>query len=122
MRRMLSALGRIVARRRLLEDPSLDFLVGYRAEGLGEIESDFARCQCLEHDGCKGRETQPAFDEADRQPEAARDILRRGTASISAAKACASSAGFIARRWKFSARLVSTAISASSSSTRQVTS
>jgi hypothetical protein len=71
--------GRIIARRRLLIDASLNFLVGGRAEGFGEIESDFASRQCIEDDGREGRETQTAFDEADRQPEAARDIFRRGT-------------------------------------------
>src|SRR3546814_6116311 len=54
-------------------------IFGGRAESCGEIESDFAGRQSIEDNGCKGRETQPAFDEADGQSEPARDIFRRGT-------------------------------------------
>jgi hypothetical protein len=75
-----------------------------------------ARGQCLEHDGRERRETQAALDEADGQAEAARNILDSRTACHECCEAWAS-AGFMARRWKFSARL-STAASALSSSTR----
>ena len=71
--------GRIIPRGRLFIDASLNFVVGGRAESFGEIESDFAGRQSSEDDRREGRKTQPAFDEADRQPEAARNILRRGT-------------------------------------------
>src|SRR3546814_21002706 len=40
--------GRIIARRRLFVDASLNFLVGGRAESYGEIESDFAGRQSIE--------------------------------------------------------------------------
>jgi hypothetical protein len=73
-------IGRIVGRGNLLEDAGLDFLVRGRTEGLGDVESDLARGQCLEHDGRERRETQTPLDEADRQAEAARNIFNSRTA------------------------------------------
>jgi len=70
----------------LLIDASLNFLIGGRAERFGEIESDFTGCQSIEDDGREGRETQTTFDEADRQPEAARDIFRRGRSVLTCVK------------------------------------
>jgi hypothetical protein len=73
-------IGRIVGRGNLLEDAGLDFLVRGRAEGLGNVESDLARGQRLEHDGRKRRETQTPLDEADGQTEAAGNIFDSRTA------------------------------------------
>src|SRR3546814_14545487 len=69
--------GRIIGRGNLLEDAGLDLLVRSRTEGLGDVEGDFARGQCLEHDGRKRREAQTALDEADGQTEAAGNIFDR---------------------------------------------
>src|SRR3546814_11093824 len=55
----------------------MDLLVRSRTEGLGGVEGDFARGQCLEHDGRKRREAQTALDEADGQTEAAGNIFDR---------------------------------------------
>src|SRR3546814_5827985 len=83
-------IGRIIGRENLLEDAGLDLLVRSRTEGLGDVEGDFARGQCLEHDGRKRREAQTALDEADGQTEAAGNIfdrpLRRGPSDRKSAR------------------------------------
>jgi len=62
----------------LFEDARLDSLIRGRAVGLCQIEGDFARSQRIEHDGGEPGKPQPAFDEADRQPEpACNDFARR---------------------------------------------
>src|SRR3546814_19296318 len=73
-------IGRIIGRENLLEDAGLDLLVRSRTEGLGDVEGDFARGQCLEHDGRKRREAQTALDEADGKTEEAGNLFDRRTA------------------------------------------
>src|SRR3546814_20371180 len=57
------------------------------------VEGDFARGQCLEHDGRKRREAQTALDEADGQTEAAGNIFDRRTACYERGKGL----GFVGR-------------------------
>src|SRR5690606_19658923 len=66
---------RIVTRGCLLEDTRLDLLVGCGAERLGDVESDLAGRERFENDRRKLGEAQATLDEADREPEAASDIL-----------------------------------------------
>src|SRR5690606_5010825 len=72
-------IGRIIAANGLLENAGLDLLVGGRAEGLGDVERDLAGSERFDDDGRQAGEAQTALDEADRETEAARDILDRSS-------------------------------------------
>jgi hypothetical protein len=102
--------GRVVARGSLFEDAGLDLLVGGGAEGLAMSR--------VISPAASASKTTGASVARRKRPSTKRTVSpkRRATSSMEAplstsdAKACASSAGFMARRWKFSARLVSTAL------------
>jgi hypothetical protein len=99
-----------------LEHARLAVDIGRDGISLCDPERDLACGKRREDDGSQFGKPDPLLDEAGRDPEAFRHILAARPRSRKCLKAEHSSAGFIATRWKFSARLAS-ADPASSSST-----